>query len=106
MRYIIYGAGAVGGVIGALALEGLLAPVQGAIDEVLRFLPNVFAAGLILLIGWLVGRFPMIAALVLMQGAFSSDRAAGYARLYAVRPRSLARGGFAARQRETGFEWW
>lgn len=43
-------------VIGALALEGLLAPVQGAIDEVLRFLPNVFAAGLILLIGWLVAR--------------------------------------------------
>ncbi|MGH2377960.1 MAG: mechanosensitive ion channel [Candidatus Limnocylindria bacterium] len=43
-------------VIGALALEGLLGPVQGAIDEVLRFLPNVFAAGLILLIGWLVAR--------------------------------------------------
>lgn len=43
-------------VIGALALEGLLAPVQGAIGEVLRFLPNVFAAGLILLIGWLVAR--------------------------------------------------
>lgn len=43
----------------------------------------------LLLLGWLVGRFPMIAALVLMQGVFSADRAAGYTRLYGVRPRSL-----------------
>lgn len=43
----------------------------------------------LLVLGWLVGRFPMIATLVLMQGAFSADRAAGTARLYAVRPRSL-----------------
>jgi hypothetical protein len=44
----------------------------------------------LLLLGWLIGRFPMIAALVLMSGIFSEDRSAGYARLYAVRPRSLA----------------
>jgi len=43
----------------------------------------------LLLLGWLVGRFPLIAALVLMHGIFSDDRAAGFARLYAVRPRSL-----------------
>lgn len=43
-------------VLGALALEGLLAPVQGAIDQVLGFVPNVFAAGLILLVGWLAAR--------------------------------------------------
>jgi hypothetical protein len=43
----------------------------------------------LLLLGWLVGRFPLIAALVLMAGIFSHDRAAGYARLYAVRPRSM-----------------
>ena len=43
----------------------------------------------VLLIGWLVGRFPLIAALVLMAGIFSDDRHAGYTRLYAVRPRSL-----------------
>jgi hypothetical protein len=43
----------------------------------------------LLLIGWLVGRFPLIAVLVLMTGIFSDDRAHGYTRLYAVRPRSL-----------------
>ncbi|HEX6063194.1 MAG TPA: hypothetical protein VFZ04_03190, partial [Longimicrobiales bacterium] len=43
----------------------------------------------LLLLGWLIGRFPLIAALVLMHGVFSDDRAAGYVRLYAVRPRSL-----------------
>lgn len=43
----------------------------------------------LLLLGWLVGRFPMIAVLVLMHGVFSDDRDAGYTRLYAVRPRSL-----------------
>ena len=43
----------------------------------------------LLLLGWLIGRFPIIATLVLMSGVFSDDRAAGHARLYAVRPRSL-----------------
>jgi hypothetical protein len=42
----------------------------------------------LLLLGWLIGRFPLIAALVLVAGAFSDDRAAGYARVYAVQPRS------------------
>lgn len=43
----------------------------------------------LLLLGWLVGRFPMIATLVLVAGVFSDDRTAGWARLYAVRPVSL-----------------
>jgi hypothetical protein len=43
----------------------------------------------LLLLGWLIGRFPLIAALVLMAGIFSADRTLGHARLYAVRPRSL-----------------
>jgi hypothetical protein len=43
----------------------------------------------LLLLGWLIGRFPLIATLVLMAGIFSADRAFGFARLYAVRPRSL-----------------
>lgn len=42
----------------------------------------------LLLLGWLIGRFPLIAALVLVAGAFSEDRAAGYARVYGVQPRS------------------
>lgn len=43
----------------------------------------------ILIMGWLIGRFPLIATLVLMAGVFSADRQAGHARLYAARPRSL-----------------
>jgi hypothetical protein len=42
----------------------------------------------LLLLTWLLGRLPIIASLVLMQGVFSEDRALGYARLYLVRPRS------------------
>ena len=40
----------------------------------------------LLLLGWLLGRFGMIAALVMLAGIFSSDRHAGHARLFAVRP--------------------
>ncbi len=43
-------------VISTLDLEGLLGPVQGMIDNVLTFLPNVLAAALILVLGWLVAR--------------------------------------------------
>ena len=44
----------------------------------------------LLLLGWLVGRFGIIATLVLLSGVFSEDRDNGHARLLAVRPRSLA----------------
>ena len=43
-------------VLGALAIEGLLAPVQGLTDRLLSFLPNLLAAGLIFAFGWLVAR--------------------------------------------------
>ncbi|MEX1182559.1 MAG: hypothetical protein WEF86_04950 [Gemmatimonadota bacterium] len=43
----------------------------------------------LLLLAWLIGRFAIIAVLVLMSGVFSDDRAAGHARLYAVRPCSF-----------------
>jgi hypothetical protein len=43
----------------------------------------------LLLLGWLIGRFPLIATLVLMAGIFSHDRSSGHARLLAVRPRSM-----------------
>lgn len=41
-------------VLNALALQGLLGPVQGMIDKILNFLPNIFSAGVIVGIGWLV----------------------------------------------------
>lgn len=41
---------------------------------------------MLLLLGWLIARFPMIATLVLLAGVFSHDRATGLARLDFVRP--------------------
>ena len=41
-------------ILDALNLQGLLAPVQGLLNEILSFLPNLFAAALILGIGWFV----------------------------------------------------
>ncbi len=43
-------------ILGALDLEGLLSPVQGMMDRILGFLPQLFAAGLILFFGWLLAR--------------------------------------------------
>jgi ABC-type transport system involved in multi-copper enzyme maturation permease subunit len=43
-------------------------------------------ASAFLVLGWLVGRFPVIVTLVLMAGFFSQDRTDGTARLYLARP--------------------
>ncbi len=40
----------------ALALHGLLEPVQGMTDKIVTFLPNLLAAGLLLFVGWFVAR--------------------------------------------------
>lgn len=44
-------------ILDALALGGLLAPVNGMISKLLAFLPNLAAASLILLVAWLVAKF-------------------------------------------------
>jgi hypothetical protein len=43
-------------VLNALALQGLLTPVQAMMTKALDFLPNIFSAALILGVGWLVAR--------------------------------------------------
>jgi hypothetical protein len=43
-------------ILGALKLDGLLQPVQGMIDKMLAFLPNLLAALVILAAGWLLAR--------------------------------------------------
>lgn len=43
----------------------------------------------LLLTGWLLGRFPLLATLVLLSGVVSQDRETGEARLLAVRPAPL-----------------
>ncbi|MCH7825297.1 MAG: mechanosensitive ion channel [Acidobacteria bacterium] len=42
--------------LGILGVQGLLAPVQDLVSEVLGFLPNILAAGLIFAVGWFVAR--------------------------------------------------
>ena len=44
------------GVLDALALEGMMAPVQGMMSKVTAFLPNIFTAGVTLAVGWLLAR--------------------------------------------------
>ena len=43
-------------ILGSLALQGLLGPIQDMVDKILNFLPNIFAAVLILAIGWFIAR--------------------------------------------------
>ncbi|MFH2131613.1 MAG: mechanosensitive ion channel [bacterium] len=43
-------------VLETLALQGLLDPVRGMTDQLLNFLPNIFATVLIVVVGWFVAR--------------------------------------------------
>lgn len=43
-------------ILGALELKGMLAPVQSMVDKFLNILPNIFAAAVIALVGWLLAR--------------------------------------------------
>jgi hypothetical protein len=43
----------------------------------------------LVVMAWLLSRFPLIATLVLLTGIVSADRTRGYTRIYAVRPASL-----------------
>ncbi len=44
------------GVLEALALEGMMTPVQGMMNEIVGFLPNIFTAAVTLAVGWLIAR--------------------------------------------------
>ena len=43
-------------ILGALELDGILAPVQGLVNEILAFLPNLFLAAIIVVVGAFVAR--------------------------------------------------
>jgi hypothetical protein len=43
-------------ILGVLAIEGLMAPVQDVANQLLGFLPNLLGAGLLLGVGWIVAR--------------------------------------------------
>lgn len=58
------------------------------LDRLFQFGGSTLVSALLLL-GWLIGRFGALAALVLLAGSFGNDHAAGHARLFAARPVSL-----------------
>ena len=43
-------------ILSALELTGLLGPVRAAVTEMVGFVPNLFAAAVILVVGWIVAR--------------------------------------------------
>ena len=43
-------------ILSSLKLDGLLAPVQGLLNEILLFLPNILTGAVILVVGWFVAR--------------------------------------------------
>jgi len=43
-------------ILGALQMGGMLAPVQGMVDQILALLPKLFAAGVLLAIAFFIGR--------------------------------------------------
>ena len=44
------------GILGALNLGGLLEPIQGMLNKILDFLPNILTAAIIILVGWFVAK--------------------------------------------------
>lgn len=59
-------------ILSALSLEGLLQPVREMLGEIVGFLPNLVAAGVILLIGWFAARIVQrIAANLLAATSFN-----------------------------------
>jgi len=70
-------------ILDALAVQGLLGPVQAMVNQILSFLPNIFAAGLLLLVGWIAARIVQrIVTNVL--NAFAIDKLSEKAGLTAV----------------------
>lgn len=70
-------------ILSTLGVSGLLEPVQAMTGEVIGFLPNVFAGGLILLLGWFVARIVQ-RILTNLLAATSIDRGASSAGLDSV----------------------
>ncbi|MEJ2557314.1 MAG: mechanosensitive ion channel [Anaerolineae bacterium] len=58
-------------ILGALGMQGLLVPVQGMINDILNYLPNVVAASVVVLLGWFVARIvrQIVTGLLIAAGA-------------------------------------
>ncbi len=62
-------------ILAALDLEGVLLPIETLVDEVVRYLPNVFGALIIFVVGWFVARIARAVVTNLLT-AVGLDRAA------------------------------
>jgi hypothetical protein len=75
--------------LAAAATGRLVAGHDGHVEfDALMQLGGYPLVSVLLLTGWLVGRFPLLAVLVLMAGVYSEPRQSGLARLVEVRARS------------------
>jgi hypothetical protein len=70
-------------VLSALGLSGLLEPLQMMISKILLFLPNLFAAALILIIGWFLARIlqRIVTNLLIAAGAEKLSERVGLSRV-------------------------
>jgi hypothetical protein len=86
-RLVALGALCVVFLLAAAAAAAFLRDEHGDVHIDSLFLVGGYpAASALLLLGWLLGRLPLIAILVLMSGLVADDRTNGLARLIAVRP--------------------
>lgn len=58
-------------ILGALGMQGLLAPVQGMVGAMLGFVPQIFGAAVIAVVGWFVARIvrQIVTSLLVALGA-------------------------------------
>ena len=70
-------------ILDALGLDGLLGPVTVLLNKILAFLPNLFAAGLILAVGWLLAKIirRIVTSLLSASGADSMGERLGVGRV-------------------------
>lgn len=66
-------------ILGVLQLDGMLGPVRNMVNETLVMLPNIFAAGVILLAGWVVAKIlrSLVSNLLATLGADKLGQSAG-----------------------------
>jgi len=65
-------------ILDALALGGLLAPVNGMVSKLLAFLPNLAAGLLILLVAWLLARFIRSFSFNLLRSSGIDEKVSSY----------------------------
>ncbi len=66
-------------VLGALQLHGLLDPIQGMVEKLVGFIPNLFGAVVIFLVGWFIARIlrRVVTSLLAASGLDSIGEKAG-----------------------------